>query len=176
MMIDHRFVSEAERLKNSPPEGTLPGGMGTVQFTADCPGNATQVFQQVKDVMRIISEQTLSEWPSDEQWKSLLPEWFLSACAAPKTKEESDKFMAHWRSLPPAQKLQAEREEVWSLEAWLHWVNPPNRVWTWWDARVIDLNTIIVAVEVTDWPFPWGALRWLFRAAGSRQLAEEIED
>jgi hypothetical protein len=169
-VAEDRFVREAQRLKASPPQGTAPGGMGTVQFTAECPGNAARVYQRVKEVMHIISERILSDWPSDEQWKPLLPEWFLSACVPPRTKEESDRFMAWWRSLPPDRQAQVEREDKWSLEGWLYWMIPENRVWTWWDARVLDADTVIVAVEVTDWPFPWGALRWLFRAAGARQL------
>lgn len=172
-MADDRMIREAARLENSPAEGTKPGGLGTVQFTADCPGNATEVLRRAKEVMQIVSERTLSVWPSNEQWTSVLPGWFLSACAPPKTKEESDKFMVWWRSLPREQQARAEREEAWSLEAWLHWMNPRNRVWTWWDARVINTNTVIVAIEVTDWPFPWGAVRWLFRTAGARHLESE---
>jgi len=173
-MMDGRFISEAKRLKVSPPEGTVPGGMGTVQFVADCPGNAAVVLQRVKEVLSIASEHTLSGWPPDEQWRSLLPAWFLAACAPEQTQAEADKWMAWWRTLPREQQIRVDQEKEWSLHSWLYWMKPENRIWTWWDARAIDTNTVIVAVEVTFWPFPWGALRWLFRAAGARQLESEI--
>jgi hypothetical protein len=172
-MMDERFLREAERLKFSPLEGKAPGGVGTVQFTANCDGNAAVVIQRVKEVLATTSQYALSDWPSEEQWKSLLPDWFLSACAPLETKDEADKFMTWWRSLPPEQQAQAEREKDWSLGAWLYWMDPENRVWTWWDARVMDADRVMVAVEIVDWPFPWGALRWLFRAAGAQQLETE---
>jgi hypothetical protein len=173
-MTDVRFFQEAQRLRLSSMSGTTPGGLGTVQFTADCPGDATEVIQRAKEVMLIVSERTISGWPSNDEWKRTLPSWFLAECAPLKTREESDRFMEWWRGLSPEEQARAEREEAWSLDAWLHWMSPDNRCWTWWDARTNTMDTAIVAVEVKDWPFPWGALRWLFRAAGARSLDAEM--
>ena len=50
-----------------------------------------------------------------------------------------------------------------------------NRQWYWWDAKLAnDGAHIFLAVQVECWPFPWGSLRWLFKAAGaSNVIAEE---
>jgi hypothetical protein len=47
------------------------------------------------------------------------------------------------------------------------------RWWSWWDAVVIDKDHIRVAVQVSEWPFPWDMLRWLFRGSGAVDLEEE---
>lgn len=175
-MADARFFQEAQRLKTSPEPGARPGALGTVQFTAACAGDAPQVLQRARDILAIINARTLATWPTSGEWRALLPQWFLSACAPSKTKEESDRFMAWWRTLPPEEQARVEREEAWSLDAWLYWMTPENRSWTWWDARAFNRDSLIIAVEVKDWPFPWGALRWLFRAAGAENLTADDDN
>ena len=71
-----------------------------------------------------------------------------------------------WESMTVEEKWQ-EGEGTWSLEAFLHWFRPSERYWYWWDAAVEDPDTLRVSLEIEDWPVPWAALRWLFRAAGA---------
>ena len=53
-------------------------------------------------------------------------------------------------------------------------MKPENRQWFWWDAKVLEqYDHIALAIEVEAWPFPWGALRWLFRAAGASAVEAE---
>ena len=47
------------------------------------------------------------------------------------------------------------------------------RWWSWWDAVVLDKHHILVAVQVSEWPFPWELLRWLFCGSGATDLVEE---
>jgi len=44
---------------------------------------------------------------------------------------------------------------------WLHWLEPAECQWFWWDAVVEDPDTLRVIVEVAGWPAPPGALDWL---------------
>ncbi len=69
-----------------------------------------------------------------------------------------------------------ERDEPWSLEGWLYWMEPINRFWFWWEACATRDDHAVVAVEVTEWPFPWKALSWLLRAAGATSVGAEGDD
>jgi hypothetical protein len=40
------------------------------------------------------------------------------------------------------------------------------------DAAVVP-EGLLLAVVVIDWPFPWGALAWLFKAAGTDTVTAE---
>jgi hypothetical protein len=107
-------------------------------------------------------------WPSDDQWRSLLPKWFVEACAPEQSKEEAQRWLELWRTLSPELKAEAE-DRAWSLLNWLYWFDPrgdAGRGWTWWDAGVEDSATGWVDIEVEGHPYPSGDLRWLLRASG----------
>ncbi len=65
------------------------------------------------------------------------------------------------------------REKEWSLEDWLYWMEPDNRTWTWWDGCEKDSDRLAVALEVSEWPFPWGAFSWLLVATGAKTVDAE---
>lgn len=172
-MPSSRFSREAERLQNAPGLDERPAGLGTVQFIASCAGDAEASLKRAKEIMAIVSGATFATWPPIDIWSDLLPDWFVSACARARTEAESADFMKWWRTLPPDEQAAVERTERWSLESWLYWMEPDNREWTWWDGCAVNPDTILIAVEARDWPFAWGALRWLFRAAGAIGLEAE---
>jgi hypothetical protein len=64
-----------------------------------------------------------------------------------------------------------EQKKPWSLDNWVHWMRPENREWYWWDAEVVGGAAAVVEVEVDGWPFPWGSLEWLLKAAGANSVA-----
>jgi hypothetical protein len=173
-MPQERFGKECQRLTVPPSPEATPDGLGTVQFVATCPGNASQVLSRTKELLLLFCEQSPSAWPSLAQWRNMLPRWFLDRCAPEMTQEQAEKWLAWWRGLPPEERERVEREKDWSLENWLYWMEPANRTWTWWDACDQDANTLIVAIEVIDWPFPWGAFRWLLLAAGAEKVEEAV--
>jgi hypothetical protein len=169
-----RIKTELRRLENGPSPGEKPGGAGTVRFIAPCPLGASEVLEKVKSVLRIVDEVTLTGWLSDEQWEARLPDWFTARCAPPVSQEEAERRLAWRKSLPPDEQARVARETEWSLDAWLYWLEPDRREWFWWDAKALDdVDHIMVAVEVDGCPFPWDALRWLFRAAGASELNAE---
>ena len=88
--------------------------------------------------------------------------------------EQAKLWLVWWKSLPLEEQIRVEIEKDWSLDNWLYWMEPNKRQWFWWDAKVLEeYDHIALAVEVRDWPFPWGALRWLFRAAGASAVEAE---
>jgi len=169
-----RLSAELRRLREGPHPTEQPTGIGTVRFVARCPVGAASVLRNTSDVLRIVDEAALVGWLTEEQWRDRLPSWFISACASPMTDTEANKWLAWWKNLSPEEQTRTEAEKDWSLDAWLYWMKPENRQWFWWDSRILDgCDHIVVAVEVEAWPFPWGSLRWLFRAAGASALEPE---
>ena len=130
-MAQERFQREIGRLRTPPSGGQAPGGLGTVQVVAACPGSAAEVLARTREVFAVISERSGADWPPPEQWESILPKWFVSRCAPPMTAEQAREYLAWWRKLTPGQQAQAEQDKDWSLEDWLYWMEPANRCWTW---------------------------------------------
>ena len=56
---------------------------------------------------------------------------------------------------------------------WLHWLEPDNRTWFWWDAAVTQDDALRVMVEVPGASAPLGALEWLFKASGAGEVRPE---
>lgn len=172
--IVSRLQAEIRRLAFGPTKDEKPKGLGTVRFIARCPIGATDVITGVKSVLRIIDDASLTRWPDQRGWQTKLPEWFISACAPPNTAEQADQWLQWWKKLSPDEQARVEAEKDWSLGNWLYWMEPANRQWFWWDAEALtDCDHVVVAIEVDAWPFPWGALRWLFKAAGASVLEPE---
>lgn len=172
-----RLNAELRRLNNGPEPGEIPGGVGTFRFMVRFPHGTGDVISKAKGVLRILDEATLAGWPTQEGLTPCLPEWFASACVPETSPDEAKRWLAWWRRLPPDEQTKAEAEKGWSLDNWLYWMEPSNRQWFWWDARVLEgSESAFVAVQVEAWPFPWGWLRWLFRAAGAStvETAESV--
>ncbi len=115
------------------------------------------------------------EWPTSEAWKSILPGWFVDACADEMSQSEALDWLDWWRGLPPQEQRIAEEERRWALADWLHWLQPDERQWFWWDAAIEGKNRLRLDVEVSGWPAALGALEWLLRVAGVRSLTIEEE-
>lgn len=169
-----RLQAELQRLDKGPMPDAKPSGAGTVRFVARCPMGAAEVLEKAKSVLKCIDQTALVDWPSDEKWATILPDWFTASCAPVMTPEQAQRWLTSWKRLSRDEQARAELEKEWSLPDWLYWMEPKNRQWFWWDAKAIDdVDHILVAVEVDGWPFPWGALRWLFKASGASALEPE---
>ena len=172
--MDLKVQAELHRLRKGPIPSEKAGGLGTVRFVARCPVGARDVLSRVIAVLQVIDESSPDGWPSNEEWARKLPKWFISACAPAMTQDEAERWLAWWKALPAAEQAKAEAEKEWSLDNWLYWMRPENRQWFWWDGKTLDdCGHIMVAVAVEDWPFAWGSLRWLFKAAGASALDAE---
>jgi hypothetical protein len=160
--------SELERVQWGPEPGQPVGGIGSVRIVARAPGQAEEVLYKAKEAMAVVASVNGDTWPSIEKWRELLPKWFVEACPPEPSKEQIGKFL-----LKSPEERRAEADMFTDLGSWLYWFQPENRYWFWWDGAVADEDTIIVAIEVTEWPFPWEALRWLLRAAGASSVEAE---
>ena len=169
-----RLDQERSRLEDG--AGKANTEFGTVRFVVRANGSSiSTVLMRAQRILLIINDASRGAWPEEQDWKRLLPEWFVVACAREPTAEEAQAWLARWQSLPWEEQQREERAREWTLAAWLHWMQPDQRAWLWWDAVALDENRATVAIEVEEWPFPWGALAWLFRASGAASVEPEEE-
>lgn len=170
------YESELFRVEHGPQVGESIPGIGTVRFVVTCDGNSEQVLLNTKAVMKVISRQCADGWREDADWQSMLPAGFIEACAREMTEQEAEAWLKHWQNLSESEREVEERERQWSLLNWLYWLGPNERAWQWWDAQATDDSSIAVAIAVNSWPFPWGALSWLFRGNGAISVEAESVD
>lgn len=166
-MKNKKIEEELVRLMQEIEIDSKADYFGTVQFKVICKNNAIDVLNSAKLVMKTIDEKALGTWPSEEQWRTLLPEWFVDCCAPEMTREDAEKWLVKWRALSPEKQSQIESEREWSLSDWLYWMESANRTWYWWSADVLSNDLIVMTAAVEEWPFPWGSLSWLFRCVGA---------
>ncbi len=158
---------EMHRLSHGLDPDEVPGGIGTVRFVVTCKSDSERVLDEATSVLKIVASQQLSHWPTEEAWRRLLPPRFVASFADETTVEQDSKWLAKWRSMSPDEQVKADTERPWTLDEWTYWLQPEKRNWYWWGAEMPDPNTIIVAIEVEHWPFPWESLRRLFLACGA---------
>ena len=170
------ILLERGRLIQPPTSESKPTGIGTVRFYTDCENDCEMVLNRVKEVMKIINAQS-DHWPSIEQWLIRLPDWFVQQCSPELTEADKEKLRQKWAEMSWEEKQNTPVDDNWRLSAFVEWFRPENREWFWWDAAVYNYEDgrqyIGVAVVVLGWPFPWGALKWLFKAAGAINLEPE---
>lgn len=167
------FEAEARRVRNGvSPSETTPG-LPTFRFVVSCDGNAHAVLASARVLMEAVSSRCAEGWPVADNWVESFPSSFLQACGPELTDAEAEAWLRRWDQLSDADRRAEEAERAWSVQDWLYWVSPENRSWLWWDATAVDPETISVAVVASEWPFPWGALAWLFRGNGAREVAPE---
>jgi hypothetical protein len=167
-------VEELRHLRTGPDPDERPGNVGVVSVVASCRGDADTIAQRAREVMVTVVSQPTDQWAttSDDRWQSILPDWFVAACATPQSAEDAERWLSWWRSLPADEQPRAAQQRAWTLADWLYWLHPGERQWFWWNATIVDSDTLRVTVEVLGWPAPIGALRWLLTAAGAVDVSE----
>lgn len=172
--ISARLTMEFDRLLGRTTKDSPAQGIGTVRLLINCPHAPGCVLEKAKSVMVAVNSAALNGWPANGHASPVLPEWFTSACASDRSKEEADRWLTWWKGLSYEEKQRADSEENWSLANWLYWLEPENRHWFWWkDFIQKESNQIVLTIEVEGWPFSWEALGWLFHAAGASGVAPE---
>ena len=165
-MIVHE---ERRHLESGPRSDEQPGGAGLVVAILHCPANATAVLTRCREVLRVVIDHQIGRWPKVDEWRQLLPGWFVDS-SSDESEEEVEQWLAEWRSLPLDRRAAAEEKRPWSLADWLAWLEPEERQWFWWSASVEDDNTLRVELEVHGSPAPMDAFTWLARAAGATSV------
>ena len=140
------MTSELGRLAGAPPAGERPAAP-PVRIRARCPGGPSAVLDRAREVLRVVVEPR-RPWPSTDEWRQLLPAWFVEAC--------SDDEHVTTCVL-----------DRWSLRAWVWWFQPEQRRWLWWDAGAEGDDLWVEVVPTGTGSLLLGTLEWLLKAAGA---------
>lgn len=142
--IDYKQGEEIKRIKNN-NKGELPKGP-KILLKAHHVENPQEVLDRVKEVMLAVSQFAFTnKWPSDEEWKSILPEWFVKSM----TDKDLDFIMK-----TPGQ---------WHYESWID--NIKQRSWVWWSSKVDD-DSVTIILDVLDIPYLHDSLKYAYYAQG----------
>lgn len=136
---------ERGRLRSRDPEAP-PGDSDTL--VAACPDGAEAVLERVREVLDAVLANSGGPWPPLDDWKRLLPAWFVAAC--------SDDVA-----------VQSCVLDKWSLRAWIYWLQPEQRKWRWWGATAEGPDRLRIVLLVLARPYLRGSLEWLLKASGA---------
>lgn len=164
------LTKEIDRVKGEPKSFDDDPGMPKVKYIVNCDGNAEEVLSRVKNILLCVLQNSIGDWPELNQWKNVLPDWFLKGFSNEMTDEEARVWLEKWRPMSPEEQARAEKEKGWSFSNWIGWFNPNERYWYWWDASVNNASTIDLTVLSKDIPSPHGSLMWLFVVCGANSL------
>ena len=166
--IQHQ--TEADRISGVNVPSGIPAGMHLFEIEAVCEQDANLVLGRVREVLKILVSQDPNKWPTNDQWRSLLPEWFVQACAEEPTKEETEAWLAEWRKLGPIQQAEAIENVRWSMEQFVYWFQPSERQWWWWAAEIQDIHRLRIILLGEERNPAHEVLNWLLKAAGASRI------
>jgi hypothetical protein len=163
---------ELRRLQKGPRSDEDPGGIGTVTLVGLCRMNAPEVAERCRNVLTVVLSSRVDAEAPLHHWDTSLPSWFVQACAPEMTLQEMERWLEEWRAMTPEQKRISGQSERWSLANWLHWFQPSERQWEFWDCQA-EPGMVRLRLQLDAWPFTHGALDWLLRAAGAHHVISE---
>ena len=148
------LLVERERVLGG-TDGARPPGFKEATLIVSAPRTAEQMLARAREVMLAVLEHS-DPWPDLDEWKRILPIWFVAACVDDRV-------------------VQTCILDRWSLRAWLHWLRPENRRWYWWAAEAPDPSTLKVTVLAGQEDFLRGSLDWLLKAGSEAAEAAEAD-
>jgi len=160
---------EIERLLSGEYEKSSLQGKLLTNILVRTSCNSKETLTKCKEVLLQVLNHTEDPWPTVEEWRTILPQWFVKKCAREISQEEAEKRIL----LKMKERIRITKEEGWTLSAWIYWFEPDERAWWWWDAIIQDEHSLIVTLETESWPFPWEALEWLLMLSGATCVEEQ---
>jgi hypothetical protein len=159
-------TDELERLAG-PDSGNVPSvAQALIPYRVRTVKDSQGILNRAKEVLEAVLRQDPEAWPTAEQWRDILPTWFVEASSDDISEDEAKRVL----ELPMEERLKFANQ--WSVEAFTYWFLPSERYWHWWSAMVVDNQTIVVTLAVDDLPFPSGSFVWLFLASGAASVEE----
>lgn len=151
--------TEMERIKKRAGIDELPAVHW--DFVVGFEDDASIVLERIFSVLILIASVDESNWPSDEQWKTLLPDWLKKRIPI-MSREECEHLLASvprekWNTLP------------WDFGSWLDAVR--DRGWKWWGYSLEgDSATFVLAI--TGIPERVSPIKEIVEGAGAKIIDE----
>lgn len=140
-------------------------GRSRTELLVACEGNSLEVLQKTTDVLIQVLEKSSDVDDSIVDWEAALPTWFVRKCAPEMQDSEVEKFL---RTEEGTKTL----SEIWTVSGFLYWFLPAMRSWYWSSGTIAGPDKLSIHLIVDGFPFAWGALKFLLRAAGAREIVE----
>ncbi|MDX3228999.1 hypothetical protein [Streptomyces sp. ME19-01-6] len=175
------WTAELLRARHGPhPDTVNPLLELRATYTSQDPWTTAELIREVLLPVLEHASAPAGEWPADDEWPALLPEWFVRRCAPepPPGRTDPDTWLAWWRRLPQRQRqaeAMADATADWRLADWLDLFEPEGladfRSWRFWDCGAMTATTGWVRVGVDGHPYGGRrALLWLIEAAGGYDI------
>ncbi|AGY56352.1 hypothetical protein [Gloeobacter kilaueensis] len=168
------IVQELERLRNQ-QTAIAPGSMaGLLTYKVTCSDSCETVILRFKEILSLIDEKALDkDWPSDDDWHNILPDWFTAAFEPEKTEEEKLAYLQMLDSMSYAEKLElASNKQRWSLSNWICWFESGEREWYYWSLDSTGTHEYVVRLLVEGYPVALDAFFKLLEATGADHFEE----
>ncbi|MFJ3658812.1 hypothetical protein ACIPPR_36595 [Streptomyces nigra] len=112
------------------------------------------------------SEALRSSLRVDAEGAEVLPEWLRQEFTVESTPAEKAEWLNKWRMESSEGQARMEREKGWEMSNWLYWISGENGFWEMKDIVQGDGESLVLVLEVVDWPVPVSALSWLAEKTG----------
>ncbi len=137
-------MKEIERIDHN-LKGELPDTTKMV-ITIKNVKNAKEVLENTKEIMKLISQYAYTNtWPSDEEWKHILPKWFVESM----TEKSIQEIMS--------------TKGQWHYESWIE--SMYHRAWEWYSSK-IEGDTIIIVLKMLNLPYIYEQFLYIFYSQG----------
>jgi hypothetical protein len=154
---------EVERLETN-KAGEIPTDLNWIYLLRP-KEDVDACLSRIVQIVKLIAVQTPGHWPSMDEWRTLLPDWFVKSFV-PFSKEEAERLIAttpreRWNEIP------------WLFEAWLEAIQA--RGWQWWSSGV-DEEGIQICLQITEWPASLEAFERIISASGAEFISKTSLD
>ncbi len=151
---------ELDRVKVNNQLSSMP--VNPWQFEVDLGADVETSLAKLTQVLELIALYSGGDWPSDDRWRELMPEW-LRESIPELTKEQTDKLLAdtpqaQWDDLP------------WEFLSWLDAIR--DRGWSWWGYLRNSTNNATLVVHIAMIPERIDAFKELLKAVGMEIKSE----
>lgn len=148
---------KGEELKriNKNNKGELPNAPKII-ITVKNVTNPTEILENTKTIIKAVSQFAYTDkWPTDEEWKEILPTWFVESMTL--------------KSLDEIMKTQGQ----WHYESWV--ANIKDRAWLWYSSK-IEKDSIQIVLEALSIPYLYDSLLYTFYSQGVPMENIDVKD
>jgi len=134
------------------------------EFDVELGASPNESLTRILAVIGEIAKHSADAWPSDDEWRSVLPSW-LKQNLPELTKEETDRLLAatprdQWDTLPC------------EFGSWIDAVR--DRGWRWWGYSQ-QMNTATFVLHIAMFPERIDAFKEILRAASIEIVCERYK-